>query len=115
VSLQRALAGVGFHVILCGPAAVWPESDTVELTERYGDLVTVHHLTRDNAPGALYDHTGQASYQLGMTDHGGDPVGAVHYLIRPDGHIGYRAGTNDLGGLHTYLERWIRPSITTEV
>jgi hypothetical protein len=111
VSLQRALAGVGFHVILCGPVAVWPESATVELTERYGDLVTVHRLTRDSAPDALYDHTGQASHRLGWNDQGG----AAHYLIRPDGHIGYRAGTNDLSGLHSYLERWIRPSIHTEV
>lgn len=120
VSLQRALAGVGFHVILCGPVDVWPESAAAEFTERYGDLVTVHRLTRDNAPGVLYDHTGQASYRLGMNHQvGGDQVGlqmsAAHYLIRPDGHIGYRAGTNDLTGLHTYLERWIRPSITTEV
>jgi hypothetical protein len=31
---------------------------------------------------------------------------AAHYLIRPDGHLAYRDGT-DLAGLRAYLSRWL--------
>jgi hypothetical protein len=35
----------------------------------------------------------------------------AHYLIRPDGHVGYRAAGTDLDGLQQYLNRWLpRPS-----
>jgi hypothetical protein len=30
----------------------------------------------------------------------------AHYLVRPDGHVGYRAAGTDLGGLRRWLERW---------
>jgi 2-polyprenyl-6-methoxyphenol hydroxylase-like FAD-dependent oxidoreductase len=110
VTLHQALAGPGFHALLCGPVATWP-GPTTELAERCGDLVTAHRLTRDNTPGALWDHTGQASHRLGLRNH----TDAAHYLIRPDGHIGYRSGGADLQGLHTYLERWIRPGINPEI
>jgi 2-polyprenyl-6-methoxyphenol hydroxylase-like FAD-dependent oxidoreductase len=111
VTLHRALARPGFHALLCGPVAAWSGSTATELAERYGDLVTVHHLTRDNTSGVLWDHTGEASDRLGPRDH----LDAVHYLIRPDGHIGYCGGGADLQGLHTYLERWIRPGINAEI
>jgi hypothetical protein len=32
--------------------------------------------------------------------------GTAQYLIRPDGHIGYRCGGTDLNGLQRYLTRW---------
>jgi hypothetical protein len=31
---------------------------------------------------------------------------AAHYLIRPDGHLAYRDGT-DLAGLRAYLSHWL--------
>jgi 2-polyprenyl-6-methoxyphenol hydroxylase-like FAD-dependent oxidoreductase len=111
VTLHRALARPGFHALLCGPVAAWSGSTATELAERYGDLVTVHRLTRGNAPGALWDHTGQASDRLGLRDQ----MDTVHYLIRPDGHIGYCSGGADLQGLHTYLERWTRPGINADI
>ena len=111
VTLHRTLARPGFHTLLCGPVATWSGSTATELAERYGDLVTVHRLTRDNTPDALWDHTGQASDRLGLRDH----IDAAHYLIRPDGHIGYRSGGADLQGLHTYLERWTRPGTNAEI
>jgi hypothetical protein len=31
----------------------------------------------------------------------------AHYLIRPDGHVGYRAAGTDLDGLERHLTRWL--------
>jgi len=33
--------------------------------------------------------------------------GAAQLLVRPDGHIGYRAGGTGVAGLHRYLKRWL--------
>jgi hypothetical protein len=38
--------------------------------------------------------------------------GTAQYLIRPDGHIGYRGGDDDLAGLQCYLARWL-PNTTS--
>jgi hypothetical protein len=70
--------------------------------ERYPGLVTVHHLTGQNTPGALRDPDGQALRRLGLTARH-----TAQYLIRPDGHIGYRAGGTDATQLARYLRRWL--------
>ena len=31
----------------------------------------------------------------------------AQYLVRPDGHVGYRAGGTDLTELSRYLDRWL--------
>ena len=31
----------------------------------------------------------------------------AHYLIRPDGHVGYRAAGTDLDGLQRHLAHWL--------
>jgi hypothetical protein len=36
---------------------------------------------------------------------------AAHYLVRPDGHVAYRAAGTDLDGLQHHLARWL-PSPT---
>ena len=64
------------------------------------DTLAVHYLTREATPGALHDLDGQALARLGVD-------GTAQYLIRPDGHIGYRAGGDDLAGLQRYLARWL--------
>ena len=106
--LHRALATPGWHLLLCGPPAAWPAQTTTQLRQRYPSLVTVHYLTAQNAPGALHDPDGQALRRLGLTArHTG------HYLVRPDGHIGYRAGGADATGLARYLGRWLPDSQTS--
>jgi hypothetical protein len=60
----------------------------------------VHHLTREATPGALHDLDGNLFALLGVN-------GTAQYLIRPDGHIGYRGGGDDLAGLQRYLARWL--------
>jgi 2-polyprenyl-6-methoxyphenol hydroxylase-like FAD-dependent oxidoreductase len=99
VWLQDALASPGFHLLLCGPGD-WPSATLSDLRTRYGERVTVHRLSREPTPGVLQDPDGHALARLGAQR-------PVHYLLRPDGHVGYRAGGTDLRGAETYLARWL--------
>jgi len=48
----------------------------------------------------LVDSTGKALARLGIYDVG-------QYLVRPDGHVGFRcAGEHDLEKVTQYLEQW---------
>ena len=96
-SLHGAVSAPGFHLLLCGPAAAWPAAGA-EFEDRWRGLVTVHRVTRDDVPGVLHDHTGVVRRRLGLHD-----PSVVHYLVRPDGHIGYRSGGTNLSGVHAYL------------
>ncbi len=87
------------HLLLCGPADGWETNQLGTLLERYGGLVAGHRLARDAAPGVLHDVNGQAFARLGVAQ-------AAHYLVRPDGHIGYRSAGTDLHGVGRYLARW---------
>jgi hypothetical protein len=102
-TLHAATAAPGFHLLLCGPTTTWGNRATAG-PYRDAGLVAIHHLTREAAPGALHELDGTALRRLGL-----DPAGrhAAHCLVRPDGHIGYRAGGTDLAGLHAYLTRWL--------
>jgi 2-polyprenyl-6-methoxyphenol hydroxylase-like FAD-dependent oxidoreductase len=94
--LGEALAAPRFHLLLCGRPDDWDANQLVAMRNRHPDTLAVHHLTHDPAPGALHDVDGQAFARLGVDD-------TAHYLIRPDGHVGYRAAGNDLHGLRHYL------------
>jgi 2-polyprenyl-6-methoxyphenol hydroxylase-like FAD-dependent oxidoreductase len=98
--LGEALAAPGFHLLLCGPPGDWHPSQLSTLRRRHPDTLAVHHLTRAAAPGALHDLDGQVFARLGVNDK-------AQYLIRPDGHVGYRCGGDDLAGLQRYLARWL--------
>jgi 2-polyprenyl-6-methoxyphenol hydroxylase-like FAD-dependent oxidoreductase len=98
--LQEALAAPAYHLLLCGPAEIWNGDQPAALGERYAGLVAVHRLTRKETPGALHDVRGEAFARLGVEQ-------AAQYLVRPDGHIGYRSNGTDLGGLERYLARWL--------
>jgi 2-polyprenyl-6-methoxyphenol hydroxylase-like FAD-dependent oxidoreductase len=98
--LGEALAAPGFHLLLCGHPNDWDAGRLAAAGGRYAGVLAVHHLTREAVPGALHDSNGQALPRLGVGD-------TAHYLIRPDGHIGYRAAGTDLDGLQRYLARWL--------
>jgi 2-polyprenyl-6-methoxyphenol hydroxylase-like FAD-dependent oxidoreductase len=100
--LGEALAAPRFHLLLCGPPAGWHPSQLTAVRHRYPDLLAVHHLTREATPGALHDLDGQGFARLGVD-------GAAQYLVRPDGHVGYRCGGDDLAGLQRYLAHWLPP------
>lgn len=97
--LQDALARPTYHLLLCGPAESWNNDQLARLSERYAALVTVHRLARQATAGALHDVRGEAFARLGVEQ-------MAHYLVRPDGHIGYCSGAADLRGLERHLARW---------
>jgi hypothetical protein len=98
--LGEALAAPGFHLLLCGPPGDWHPSQVTTLRHRYPYTLTMRHMTREATPGALEDFDRQVFARLGVND-------TAQYLIRPDGHIGYRCGGDDLAGLQRYLARWL--------
>jgi 2-polyprenyl-6-methoxyphenol hydroxylase-like FAD-dependent oxidoreductase len=101
-TLHTALAGPRWQLLLCGPPDSWATDQLARLREPHGDYLSVHHLHAHDTPGALHDPHRQALRHLGLT-----PGSVAQYLIRPDGHIGYRASGSDLTGLHRYLNRWL--------
>jgi 2-polyprenyl-6-methoxyphenol hydroxylase-like FAD-dependent oxidoreductase len=98
--LGEALAAPRFHLLLCGPTQDWDAAQLTALRSRYPDTLAVHHLSCQVAPGALHDAEGQAFARLRVKQ-------TAQYLVRPDGHIGYRCGGTDLDGLKHYLGRWL--------
>jgi 2-polyprenyl-6-methoxyphenol hydroxylase-like FAD-dependent oxidoreductase len=108
--LQEALATPTYHLLLCGSPIDWDRNHLEALQDRYAGLVSIHRLAREAAPAFLHDVDGEAFARLGVED-------ASHFLVRPDGYVGYRSGGPDLNGLERYLARWIpgaRTASTTE-
>jgi hypothetical protein len=95
----QALAAPRFHLLLCGRPGDWDARQLSVLRSRHPGMVAVDHLTREAAPGALQDVDGHALARLGVKQ-------TAHYLIRPDGHIAYRAAGTDLQGLQRHLAHW---------
>jgi hypothetical protein len=89
-----------YHLLLCGPGERWNNDQLARLSEHYAGLVAVHRLAREAAAGVLHDVRGEAFARLGVEQ-------AAQYVVRPDGHIGYRCGATDLRGLERYLARWL--------
>jgi hypothetical protein len=70
--------------------------------DRYCGLLIAHHLSSQQTPGVLHDATGKALGRLGL-----EPQDTALYLLRPDGHIGYRAGQSGGTELPRYLDCWL--------
>jgi 2-polyprenyl-6-methoxyphenol hydroxylase-like FAD-dependent oxidoreductase len=99
-TLHRLVAAPGWHLLLCGPAHAWAATDVTALAQRHAGVLTVHHLTPNDTGGP--DSGEPALHRLGLT-----PADTAQYLIRPDGHLGYRTGGTDLTALTGYLNRWL--------
>ena len=99
--LHEALATPTFHLLLCGAPLGWDGNQLAALESRYAGLIAIHHLDREAAPGVLHEVDGEAFARLGVDR-------TAHYLVRPDGYIGYRSGGPTLTGLELYLARWLR-------
>jgi hypothetical protein len=104
-SLHAATAAPHLHLLLCGPPTAWPsQQPAATIGHDWADLLAVHRVSAQPAPDVLHDTDGTALRRLGL-----DPTATAHYLIRPDGHVGYRAGGSDLTGLRAYLTHWFTP------
>jgi 2-polyprenyl-6-methoxyphenol hydroxylase-like FAD-dependent oxidoreductase len=90
-TLHTVLSTPGWHLLL-HDAAERCTDDVVTLGSRYRPALTVHRI--DAPPTRSRGTTGASA--------------AVH-LIRPDGHIGYRAGRVNLPRIAAYLDRWLPP------
>jgi 2-polyprenyl-6-methoxyphenol hydroxylase-like FAD-dependent oxidoreductase len=101
-TLHQALATPQWHLLLCGPIEGWPATMTTQLSGHYSGQLAVHRLTPQHTADALHDARGLASHRLGLSARD-----SAQYLVRPDGHVGYRAGGTDLTGLVRYLNRWL--------
>jgi hypothetical protein len=103
--LHAALAEPGWHLLLCGPTRRWPE-EREHLHRRYLGVLTVHDLTSDPGPDVLCDPTGTAFARLGVS-----AARNALLLVRPDGHVGFRAAIADMQSLVAYLDHWLPQSI----
>jgi 2-polyprenyl-6-methoxyphenol hydroxylase-like FAD-dependent oxidoreductase len=103
-TLHAVLGEPAFHLLLCGPPDAWPQPVLERVTGRWPGLVVPHRLTRQEHATALRDPDGAALRRLGLDRTGASPAA---YLVRPDGHVGYRCGGTQLDGLLAYLERWL--------
>jgi 2-polyprenyl-6-methoxyphenol hydroxylase-like FAD-dependent oxidoreductase len=101
-TLHEVTADARWHLLLCGPPDAWNAETVTQLAAHYAGLVTVHRLSAQDQPDALHDPDGNAIQRLGLT-----ASDTAQYLIRPDGHLGYRTRSTDLTGLDDYLRRWL--------
>ncbi|HET6774507.1 MAG TPA: FAD-dependent monooxygenase [Acidimicrobiales bacterium] len=101
-TLGRALAAPRHHLVCAGPSPAWAGGPLDPLAERHAGLLDLHRLSRRAEPGALHDVGGAAHRRLGL----GRDERPAQILVRPDGHIAYRADGTDVSGLTAYLSRW---------
>ncbi len=102
--LQQELAGPSLHLLLCGAPEGWDQAQAAPIAARHSGLLAIHHLTRGPSPEVLVDIGDEALSRLGV--EGAQDSG--QYLVRPDGHVGFRCAGRELGALMTYLDRWLR-------
>ena len=99
IQFRQELASPHLHLLLCGPPDAWAPEQVAELASRYAGLLRIQYLTRRSVPDAMVDSTGETFARLGVDDAG-------QYLVRPDGHVGFRCQGRDLRRVTQYLEQW---------
>jgi 2-polyprenyl-6-methoxyphenol hydroxylase-like FAD-dependent oxidoreductase len=102
-TLHAALAAPGWHLLLCGRAERWAHHLDPPRPVHH-DALTVHHLSTDPGPATLQTTDATALHRLGLK-----PAQTAAFLVRPDGHIGFRTGSPDASSLNRYLDRWLAP------
>lgn len=100
-TLHRLVGPPGHHLLLLGSSTAWNPAAVAELERTPG--VTVHLVRRGMATGGFRDETCEVWRRL----HAGT---ASQYVIRPDGHFGFRADGSDIGPLIEWLARH-RPTV----
>ncbi len=106
-TLHTVLARPGWHLLLCAPPGRCPP-EVERVADEWQTVLTVHQLSDREHAGVLHDTDGVARRRLG-----GHADKLLLLVVRPDGHIGYRAGTPNAESLNQYLRRWLpRPDST---
>jgi hypothetical protein len=100
VSLQQALSGPAYQLLLCGSAGLWDDARLSALCARHAGWLAVHRLEREPTAVGLHDIRGEAAERLGVKP-------TAQYLVRPDGHVGYRCAGTDLDSVERHLARWL--------
>jgi hypothetical protein len=100
--LQEELSRPRIILLLCGPVSAWNADDLAVLVNRFRHVLEVTCLSRDDAEGVLVDVDGDVLAQLGVES-------TAQYVIRPDGHVGFRCAGTDLTSVTEYLQRWFAP------
>ena len=98
VRLHAAIAGPRWTLLLCGPVSAWPTNASDHISS---GTVATRRLSADPEQDVLRVSDDDLLRRLGLT-----MTEAAHLLVRPDGHLGYRARGHDLTGLTAYLRRW---------
>ncbi len=99
--LQQELSHPHLQLLLCGPVGEWDTDRLTELVVQFTDLLVTTHLTSDDVEGALVDCDGEALARLGVET-------TAQYVVRPDGHVGFRCAGTDLSRATRYLDQWFR-------
>ena len=90
--LQQELSSAHVHLLLCGSLSDWNPDRIALIAKRFINVLKLSYLTREDADGVLVDVHHEALTRLGVER-------SAQYVIRPDGHVGFRCATSeDLGG-----------------
>jgi 2-polyprenyl-6-methoxyphenol hydroxylase-like FAD-dependent oxidoreductase len=100
--LQQELSSAHVHLLLCGPLSDWNPDRIALIAKRFANVLKVSYLTSEEAHGVLVDVHHEALTRLGVER-------SAQYVIRPDGHVGFRCAGTDLDAVLTYLSRWFTP------
>jgi hypothetical protein len=98
--LQQELSQPRMQLLLCGPVQAWDADCVKRLVDQFPDQLGVAHLTSEDAADALIDVHDEALPLLGVDS-------TAQYVVRPDGHVGFRCGGTDLTGASEYLHQWL--------
>ncbi len=103
VRLQEAVVGPCLTLVLCGDGEPFDIERLSRHSATRNGLLRIKRLSRGSEPGALVDERGEALARLGVDD-------AAQYLVRPDGHVGFRCGGRAFEALESYLAEWYAPT-----
>ena len=102
VRLQEAVVGPCLTLVLCGDGDPFDIERLSRHSTTRNDLLRVKYLGRRSEPGVLVDERGEVLARLGVDD-------AAQYLVRPDGHVGFRCAGRALDAVEQYLDQWFAP------
>jgi hypothetical protein len=90
-------------LLLCGPPSDWNPDRIALIAKRFANVLKLSYLTSEEAAGAIVDVHREALTRLGVER-------SAQYVIRPDGHVGFRCAGTDVDEVLAYLSQWFTPA-----